>query len=199
MCVLPLRRIHTRGGQTYPYWVIKSSWCVLPRRRRARATTLAAHEPLLYAHPESTRVRASFSTAKGPAREVLQVGELPTPSPAPGEVRVRVAFSGANPSDVKARAGASGPTMQYPRVIPHSDGAGVIDAVGKDIGSGWIGRRVWIFNGQWDRAAGTAAEYIVLPASQVVVLPDSVSFEHGASIDRKSVVWERGWVSVDGG
>src|SRR5207248_6295880 len=73
--------------------VIKSSWCVLPRRRRARATTLAAHEPLLYAHPESTRVRASFYTAKGPAREVLQVGELPTPSPAPGEVRVRVAFS----------------------------------------------------------------------------------------------------------
>jgi len=139
-------------------------------------------EPLLYAHPESTRVRASFYTAKGPARDVLQVGELPTPSPAPGEVRVRVAFSGVNPSDVKARAGVSGPTMPYPRVIPHSDGAGVIDAVGKDIGSGWIGRRVWIFNGQWDRAAGTAAEYIVLPASQVVVLPDSVSFEHGASI-----------------
>jgi NADPH2:quinone reductase len=72
--------------------------------------------------------------------------------------------------------------MQYPRVIPHSDGAGVIDAVGKDIGSGWVGRRVWIFNGQWDRDAGTAAEYITLPASQVVVLPESVSFEHGASI-----------------
>jgi NADPH2:quinone reductase len=127
-------------------------------------------------------VKASFYTAKGPARDVLQVGELSTPSPAPGEVRVRVAFSGVNPSDVKARAGVSGQTMQYPRVIPHSDGAGVIDAVGKDIGTGWVGRRVWIFNGQWDRDGGTAAEYITLPASQVVVLPDSVSFEHGASI-----------------
>src|SRR5207245_11418846 len=125
---------------------------------------------------------ASSYTPKGPHTELLRVAELPTPSPAPREVRLRLAFSGVTPSDVKARAGVSGPTMPYPRVIPHSDGAGLIDAAGKDIGSGWIGRRAWIFNGQWDRAAGTAAEYIVLPASQVVVLPDSVSFEHGASI-----------------
>src|ERR1700752_5170525 len=111
-------------------------------------------------------MKAAFYTAKGPARDVLQVGELPTPSPAPAEVRVRVAFSGVNPSDVKARAGVSGQTMQFPRVIPHSDGAGAIDAVGKDIDSGWVGRRVWISNGKGDRAAGTAAEHIVLPAAQ---------------------------------
>src|SRR5438067_13207284 len=78
-------------------------------------------EPLLYAHPESTRARASFYTAKGPAGDVLQVGELPTPSPAPGEVRVRVGSSGVNLSDVNARAGVADPAMRYARVSPDID------------------------------------------------------------------------------
>src|SRR6266436_6343596 len=134
MCVLPLRRIHTRGRANLPLFGHKVFMVRAASSEAGPCEYTRCPEPLLYAHPESTRVRASFYTAKGPAREVLQVGELPTPSPAPREVRVRVAFSGVNPSDVKARAGVSGPTMPYPRVIPHSDGAGLIDAVGKDIG-----------------------------------------------------------------
>jgi NADPH2:quinone reductase len=127
-------------------------------------------------------MQAAFYRAKGPAAQVLQIGELPTPAPAPGEVRVRLAFSGVNPSDVKARAGVSGAAMPFPLVIPHSDGAGVIDAVGEGVAREALGRRVWIYNGQWERAHGTAAEYIVVPVSQSVALPGHVSLEHGASV-----------------
>jgi NADPH2:quinone reductase len=127
-------------------------------------------------------MQAAFYRAKGAAAEVLQIGEVPTPAPARGEVRVRLGFSGVNPSDVKARAGVSGAVMPFPLVIPHSDGAGVIDAVGDDVAKEWRGRRVWIYNGQWERAHGTAAEYIVVPVSQAVALPEHVSLEHGASV-----------------
>ena len=127
-------------------------------------------------------MRAAFYRTKGKAPEVLQIGEVPTPAPAHGEMRVRLAFSGVNPSDVKARAGISGAAMPFPQIIPHSDGAGVVDAVGAGVATDWIGRRVWVYNAQWERPQGTAAEFIVLPAAQTVALPDQVSFEHGASI-----------------
>ena len=127
-------------------------------------------------------MRAAFYRTKGKAPDVLQFADIPTPTPAHGEVRVRLAFSGVNPSDVKARAGVSGAAMPFPLIIPHSDGAGIVDAVGAGVAADWIGRRVWIYNGQWERPQGTAAEFIVLPVAQAVDLPDQVSFEHGASI-----------------
>jgi NADPH2:quinone reductase len=92
---------------------------------------------------------------------------------------VKVAFSGVNPSDVKTRARAG---MEFPEIIPHSDGAGVVEAVGPDAPEGLLNRRVWIYNGQWERAHGTAAGFACVPAAQVVPLPDAVSFEVGASI-----------------
>jgi len=127
-------------------------------------------------------MRAAIYTSKGPAAEVLRVVDKPVPEPAAGEVRVRVAFSGVNPSDVKSRAGVASRAGGFPEVTPHSDGAGTIDKLGAGVDAGLMGRRVWIFNGQWERPYGTAAEYIVLPVSQVVSLADDISFEVGASI-----------------
>lgn len=117
----------------------------------------------------------------GPAGEVLTLDEMPDPTPGPGEVLVRVKASGVNPSDVKLRAGARpGAVMQFPRIIPHSDGAGVIEAVGEGVDASRVGERVWLWNGQWQRAFGTAAELIALPAEQARRLPDGTSFEEGA-------------------
>ena len=127
-------------------------------------------------------MRAAIYTSKGPAAEVLRVIDKPVPEPGTGEVRVRIAFSGVNPSDVKSRAGVASRAGGFPEVTPHSDGAGTIDKLGAGVDAALMGRRVWIFNGQWERPYGTAAEYIVLPASQVVPLPDDISFEVGASI-----------------
>jgi len=124
---------------------------------------------------------AAYYEKNGTAREVLHVGNVDTPTPAPGEVRVKLATSGVNPSDVKSRQGTAR-KIAFPRVIPHSDGAGVIDQVGDRVARSRIGERVWIWNAQWQRACGTAAEYIALPAAMAVTLPDKVSFEAGACL-----------------
>ena len=109
------------------------------------------------------------------------VAEVDTPRPGPGEVRVKLKASGVNPSDVKAREGRTR-KIAYPRVIPHSDGAGEIDMVGDGVPAARIGERVWIWNAQWKRAFGTCAEYVVLPAALAVPLPAHVSYEAGACL-----------------
>jgi len=126
-------------------------------------------------------MRAAYYERNGAASEVLQVGDVVTPTPAPGEVRVKLKTSGVNPSDVKGRAGLTR-KIAFPRVTPHSDGAGEIDMVGEGVAAARVGERVWTWNGQWRRASGTAAEYIVLPSRQAVALPKSVSFEVGAGL-----------------
>ncbi|WP_175818812.1 NADPH:quinone reductase [Burkholderia sp. BCC0419] len=126
-------------------------------------------------------MKAAFYERQGAARDVLSVGELPMPQPGPNEVRVRIAVSGLNPTDVKARGGFSS-AMPYPRITPHQDGAGVIDAVGVDVSPDRLGERVWIYEAQYGRAAGTAAEFVVVPSSHAVRLPDHVSFDVGASL-----------------
>lgn len=127
-------------------------------------------------------MRAAFYERTGRASEVLAVNELPAPEPDAGEVRVRVVTSGVNPSDVKTRAGLRSSVMPFPCVIPHSDGAGVIDAVGAGVPSSRVGERVWTWNAAWKRASGTAAQYVVLPDAQAVPLPGPVSFEVGACL-----------------
>jgi NADPH2:quinone reductase len=104
------------------------------------------------------------------------------PQPLAGEVRIRVATSGINPGDVKKRQNAFGVGMPYPRVIPHSDGAGTIDVVGEGVSQEWIGRRVWCYGAQTYRPFGTAAEYTVVPLTQAVPLPESVPLEQGACL-----------------
>lgn len=126
-------------------------------------------------------MKAAYYERNGGARDVLKVGEVDTPHPGLGEVRVKLAMSGVNPSDVKSRQGTTR-KIGYPRVIPHSDGAGTIDEVGDGVSRSRIGERVWVWNGQWKRASGTAAEFIVLPATQAVPLPDRVTFEAGACL-----------------
>jgi NADPH2:quinone reductase len=126
-------------------------------------------------------MRAAYYERNGPAREVLTLGEVETPRPGPGEVRVRLATSGVNPSDVKSRSGATR-KIAYPRVIPHSDGAGEIDMVGDGVPGGRISERVWVWNAQWLRPFGTCGEYVVLPAAQAVRLPAQTSFEAGACL-----------------
>ncbi len=125
-------------------------------------------------------MRAAWYEKNGPAAEVLKVGELPDPVAGAGEVRVRLHASGVNPSDVKARAGSR--PIRWPRLIPNSDGAGVIDQVGAGVDPRRVGERVWVFNGQWDRPLGTSAQYIALPAPLAVPLPAALSFEHGACL-----------------
>ncbi|MGA9434187.1 MAG: NADPH:quinone reductase [Roseobacter sp.] len=129
-------------------------------------------------------MRAITYRTFGPADEVLKLTDIETPQPGAGEVLVSLAFSGVNPSDVKRRAGARpGETeLPYPAICPHSDGAGTITAVGEDVDTNRIGEQVWIWNAQFDRAMGTAAEYVSLPEGQAVALPDGVSFETGASL-----------------
>lgn len=126
-------------------------------------------------------MKAAWYDRNGPADEVLVVGELPKPSLAAGEVLVRVHASGVNPSDVKSRAGLRA-KMAWPRVVPQSDGAGIIEAVGDGVDPARVGERVWLWNGQWQRAMGTAAEYIALPAAQAPHLPDNTPFEAGACL-----------------
>jgi NADPH2:quinone reductase len=119
-------------------------------------------------------MRAAFYEVTGPAREVLRVGELPDPVPSAGEVRVRLQWSGVNPSDVKSRAGLRSKTLAFPLIVPHSDGMGVIDAVGAGVDRARVGQRVWTWNAAWGRAFGTAAQCITLPAAQAVPLPDAI-------------------------
>ena len=121
-------------------------------------------------------MRAAWYLKNGEAKDVMLLGDLPKPQAAAGEVLVRLAASGVNPSDVKSRRARPLTEM----IVPHSDGAGVIEAVGAGVPGSRIGERVWIWNGQWGRAMGTAAEYIALPSAQAVLLPEQVDFAAGA-------------------
>ncbi|PRC94589.1 NADPH:quinone reductase [Solimicrobium silvestre] len=122
-------------------------------------------------------MQAAWYESRGPAREVLVVGTMLEPQPAPGEVRIRLAFSGISPGDVKKRGGWQGAPMPYPRVIPHSDGAGVIDAVGVGVPSSRIGQTVWCYGAQSYRPFGTAAESVIVPSAMAVSLPEGAAVQ----------------------
>ncbi|MCC7104392.1 MAG: NADPH:quinone reductase, partial [Chloroflexi bacterium] len=127
-------------------------------------------------------MRAAWYERQGEASNVLTVGEMEAPTAGPGEIRVRVACSGVNPSDVKRRGGWRGQKVDFARVVPHSDGSGVVDQVGEGVDPRRVGQRVWVYNGQWKRPFGTCAELICLPEQYVVRLPDNTDFAAGASL-----------------
>lgn len=113
---------------------------------------------------------------------MLHYGDMETPEPGVGEVRIKVHASGVNPSDTKFRSGWMGLKQPYPRTVPHNDGAGVVDAVGEGVAAGRIGERVWVYEAQRGRAFGTAAEYVVVPERNAVAMPENLGFAEGASL-----------------
>jgi len=127
-------------------------------------------------------MHAAWFESFGSAEDVLQLGDLETPTAGTGEVLVRVQTSGVNPSDVKKRAGSFPSLLDGGLVIPNSDGAGVIEAVGEGVDSSRVGERVWLYQAQFARRFGTAAEYVAIDSSRAPKLPDSVSFEVGACL-----------------
>tara|TARA_B100000686_G_scaffold354966_1_gene468561 strand:+ start:168 stop:1154 length:987 start_codon:yes stop_codon:yes gene_type:complete len=127
-------------------------------------------------------MKAAWFNHTGQASEVLHVGSFDDPILLEGHVCVRICASGVNPSDTKKRAGWGGVEMEFDTVIPHSDGAGIIESVGAGVETSRVGERVWLYNAQWGRAYGTAAERIVLPSDQAVLLPGTTSFVEGACL-----------------
>ena len=125
-------------------------------------------------------MKAAFFEKFGSASEVLSVGELPDSDVGPGEVRVRIEASGVNPSDTKKRAGAFPNLLDDGPVVPHSDGAGVISAVGSGVEASRVGERVWLYQAQHNRRLGTAAEFLVTDQRRAVLLPNDVSAQVGA-------------------
>ena len=154
-------------------------------------------------------MKAYFYERQGSAEEVLQFAELADPLPLQGEVRVRLAFSGLNPTDIKNRTGFAGAPLGYPCVIPHQDGAGTIDLIGPGVPESMLGQRVWIYEAQAGRAHGTAAEYIVISSANVVPLPEHIPFEVGACLGIPAITAHRclfadgeikdKWVLIQGG
>ena len=127
-------------------------------------------------------MQAAYYTQTGPAASVLECGEQSTPTAHAGELLIRLHTSGVNPSDVKARAGLRAGGMPYPNIVPHSDGAGIVSAVGEGVDPARVGERVWVCNGQWQRANGTAAQFIAIDQSLVFALPEHSSFAEGAAL-----------------
>lgn len=126
-------------------------------------------------------MKAVSYTRNGSANEVLEYGELPDPIPAAGEMRVKIAFSGVNPSDAKRRSGTGG-AIQFPRVIPNMDGSGIVDMLGEGVDAAWLGKRVWLHKTGWERPHGTAAEYTISSPNRAFELPAGISMEVGASL-----------------
>lgn len=131
---------------------------------------------------EEKSMQAAWYEEQGAAQEVIKYGEMSIPQPGAGEVRVKVFASGVNPSDTKVRSGWGGIPQMFDRVIPHQDGAGVIESVGENVKRERIGERVWIYEAQQERPFGTGAEYVVVPNQQAVTLPDNTSFAEGACL-----------------
>lgn len=131
---------------------------------------------------EDILMRAVWYETQGKATEVLQHGEIPAPSPGQGEVLVRVAASGVNPSDCNLRAGRYGRKMGFARIVPHNDGAGTIVETGDGVSRERIGQRVWVHNAQRGRASGTAAEFVALDARLAAQIPDELDFVRAACL-----------------
>jgi len=142
-------------------------------------------------------VIAAWYDRQGPPAEVLQVGELPAAEPGPGDVRVRLTHSGISPGDIKKRQGWLGSPMAFPRIVPHSDGAGRIDAVGQGVDATRLGQRVWVYGAQSYRQFGTAGQSTVVPAALAVALPESVPDQVGACLGIPGITAHRA-VFADG-
>lgn len=139
----------------------------------------------------------SYDHAGGP--EVLTLSDKAMTDPGPGEVRVRIHRSGVNPTDWKSRSRGEPGTPVEPAQVPNQDGAGVVDAVGQGVDAALAGLRVWIWEAAWQRPEGTAQEFALVPAAQVVTLPDPASFDLGASLGIPFMTAHRCLTATEGG
>ena len=153
-----------------------------PAYRKKNGTTADITESSLACEHPCELMKAAWYERQGAAGDVLVLGEMEDAQPRAGEVRIRVAFSGVNPGDIKKREDSFHVGMPYPRVIPHSDSSGIVDEVGEGVPREWIGRRVWCYGAQSYRPFGTAAEYTVVRSQQVVQILDHVPLEQGACL-----------------
>ena len=126
-------------------------------------------------------MKAVSYSRHGAAKEVLEFGHLPDPQPGIGEMRVKIAYSGVNPSDVKRRAGTS-TVLAFDRAIPNMDGSGIVDLVGPGVDVSWVGKRVWLHKTGWERPHGTGAEYAISAPNRAFELPQGTSMEVGAAL-----------------
>ena len=131
--------------------------------------------------------------------EVLTLGDRPVTEPGHGEVRVRIHRSGVNPTDWKSRRGGEAGTPVDPPQVPDQDGSGVVDALGAGVDASLLGARVWIWEAAYQRPEGTAQEYALVPTRNVVVLPDSASFDLGASLGVPFLTAHRALTVTEGG
>jgi NADPH:quinone reductase len=136
-------------------------------------------------------MRAAAYTTSGPERGVIRIVDLPIPEPGPGEVRVRVKVSGVNPTDWKMRTAVTVGPPPFELIIPNQDGAGEIDAVGEGVAPQRVGEKVWLYNAQWRRAHGTAAQWIALAAGQAIPLPGGAGFDLGAGLGIPAITAHR--------
>ncbi len=127
-------------------------------------------------------MQAALYRKFGAAREVLELCDVDQPEPGPGEVLVRLHTSAINPSDVKKRAGAFPDLLDEGFIIPNSDGAGVIEAVGDGVDKNRKGERVWVYQAQHERRFGTAAEYVAISSNCAPRLPEDAGFDIGACL-----------------
>ncbi|MFT6329582.1 MAG: NADPH:quinone reductase-like Zn-dependent oxidoreductase [Bermanella sp.] len=142
-------------------------------------------------------MKAAWFEKFGAPADTIIIGEQPKPIAGDGEVLVKLKTTGVNPSDVKKRIGAFPNLLDNGHVIPHSDGAGIIEAVGKGVPESRIGERVWVYQAQYARLLGTAAEYVAIDASRAATLPSNISFEIGACLGIPAMTAHR-VVSSDG-
>lgn len=117
-------------------------------------------------------MKAAFIRATGPA-DSIEIGDLPTPEPKGGQVRVRVQAAAVNPVDTYIRSGTVQMPLPFPFVIG-CDLAGVVDAVGANVKGFREGDRVWCTNQGLLGKQGTFAEYAVVDSPWLFPLPDGV-------------------------
>ena len=127
-------------------------------------------------------MKAAWYEQFGAPDDVLTVGELEDPKPGPGEVLVRLKASSVNPSDVKKRAGSFPNLLDDGYGSPHSDGAGGSESVGEGGSGDRGGDEVWVYQAQYGRRFGTAAELVTVANERAPLLPEGVTHEVGACL-----------------
>lgn len=127
-------------------------------------------------------MKAAWYTKQGKAEEVLSIGDVNEILPEEGEVQIKIQYSGINPGEISKRIARFGGSMPYPKVIPHSDGSGIITKIGKGVSTYWLGKKVMCFGAQSYRPFGTAAEYTCVPDANIVELSENTDMQQAAQM-----------------